>query len=132
MIRHLRFPRPARPSRAGQRLAALAVAGAAFGLVSAPDAQADEVSFLQALNAHGWVVYDTTAVLSNGYLACDMMNTRTGDVVATQILYRFPSEATISSAATLVIVAAQELCPWHWHPAGAAPAAPPPPRLRAS
>ena len=30
------------------------------------------------------------------------------------------AEATISSAATLVIVAVQELCPWHWHPAASA------------
>jgi hypothetical protein len=102
-------------------LATLAAAGVAFALVSAPAAQADELSFLQGLNANGIVVYDTTAVLSNGYLACDMMNTKTGDVVATELLYRFPAEATISSAATLVIVAAQELCPWHWHPAGVAP-----------
>ena len=63
-------------------LAALAAAGAAFGLVPAPTAHADELSYLQALNANGIVVYNTAAVLSNGYLACNMMNTYTGDVVA--------------------------------------------------
>ncbi|MGV0794406.1 DUF732 domain-containing protein [Mycolicibacterium sp. XJ1819] len=109
-----------------RRSAALAVT-AGLGLVFAPAAEADELSFLQALNDNGIVVYDTAAALSNGYLACSMLDTNTGDVVATEILYYFPSEATINSAATLVIVAAQELCPWHWHPAGVTP-----PLLRAS
>jgi Protein of unknown function (DUF732) len=65
----------------------------------------------QMLNVRGFTVYNTAAVLLNGYLACDMMNTSTGDVVAAELLYRFPSEATIESAATMVVTAAQALCP---------------------
>jgi hypothetical protein len=127
----VRFRWPAQRLRAFQRITALAATGTALGLVSAPAAQADEISFLQALNTRGIVVYNTSAVLSNGYLACNMMNTETGDIVAAEILYRFPAEATINTAATLVITAAQELCPWHWHPQGAAPT-PPPPLLTAT
>lgn len=125
---------PASPTRKfmGPRTAATATIATALAFVQLPTAQADEVGYLQYLTAHGFVVYDTAAMLNTGYLACDMMNTNTGDVVATQILYRFPSEATVDSAVTVVIAAAQELCPWHWHPSAPPPPPPPPPLLRAS
>jgi hypothetical protein len=98
----------------------MALACAGLALLPAPEAEASETSYLQSLNNYGLSVYDTTAALSTGYTICSMLDYATGDKVA---LYVFANTSwsdvpDIETAATLVLVSVEELCPRHDHRGG--------------
>ncbi|MCV7237142.1 DUF732 domain-containing protein [Mycolicibacterium celeriflavum] len=101
---------------------------AAFSLGPAPAVKADAMSYLQSLNNHGMSVYDTSDALRNGYWVCNELNYNTGDVVAERLYYRYAS-MTVAEAATILMVAVWELCPWHYDPQDLVPVAPPSPLL---
>jgi len=86
----------------------------------APDADADAMSYLQSLNNHGLTVYDTTYALQSGYLICQMLGQTTGDVVAAYVFTHssWADVPDLDTAATMVIVSAEELCPQYDHRGG--------------
>ena len=104
------------------RMPKLIVAAAALAATTALNpavAQASpETDYLQDLTNAGFIIYDTRAALNTGYTICDALNYNTGDVVAYN-LYTHTSWAdiqTMQGAATWVIIAGTNLCPWQYHP----------------
>lgn len=96
-------------------LAGLAVS-VALGGVFAPTAHADNQSFLTDLYAHGWYAHRGDAgLLSNGYQVCSMLNTTTGDHVAEYVYRNTDQSVTVADALEFVVLAVQDLCPWHDH-----------------
>lgn len=84
---------------------------------SEADAHADAMTFLQALNNAGIWVYDATTAVKTGALICTELNTKTGDVVAAE-LYQNPEIYTFEQAATWVVAAVENLCPYQDHRRG--------------
>ena len=97
-------------------LLASIIIGAAAGL-SFPQANATPLSYLDDLNGYGLVVYDTTAALATGYQACLELNTSSGDVVARNLYARttWSDVPDLRTAATIVVAAVENLCPWNDH-----------------
>lgn len=93
---------------------------AAATLVLAPEAQANEMSYLQSLNNHGLAVYDTSAAIATGYAICNMLDYANGDVVAAYVFTHtsWSDIPTPAHAGTLVLVSVEELCPRHDHRGG--------------
>jgi hypothetical protein len=98
-------------------VALVAIAGivtiTVVAMLSAPKCKADSLSFIQALNDNGIVVYDTSKALSAGVAICNALETTNGVDVARN-LYRITSYSDVPTpaiAAVWVIVSAQELCP---------------------
>lgn len=91
------------------------------GLLFPPAAKADGLTFLQALNNHGIVVYDTARALTWGQAICTALNQTTGDVVAANF-YRITNSdiPDMNTALTWVVVSVEQLCPWQDHRRGMA------------
>lgn len=97
-----------------------AFTAAASIILTAPAAGASPLSYLQALNNHNIIVYDTAQALSTGWAICNALNHADGAEVAHWVFANttWADVPTIQVAATWVIIAADELCPWQYHPAG--------------
>lgn len=96
-------------------LAGLAVS-VALGAVFAPVAHADDQGFLNDANALGWHASRGNAgLLANGYQVCDMLNSTTGDKVAAYVYRNTDYSVTRADALEFVIIAVNNLCPWHDH-----------------
>jgi hypothetical protein len=95
-------------------LAAATIAAAALGL--AAPAQADSMSYIEALNAHGIQVYDIDLTLQWGHDICAALPTTNGEQVA-ENFYRITNGdvPNMANAETIVVLAAQNLCPSQWH-----------------
>lgn len=90
---------------------------AGTGIGYAADADANPMSYLQSLNDHGLTVYDASYALRSGYTICSMLNQANGADVAAYV-YTHTSWADVpdlETAATMVVVAVEELCPEHDH-----------------
>lgn len=81
-------------------------------LVAASPADATPLTYLQALTESGLVVTDTAQALRTGYAICAALNTANGAVVADQV-YELADVETYEQAAVIVVVAVEQLCPWH-------------------
>lgn len=105
-----------RPRRL-RRLLTLAGVGAVLGgvtLSQCAPAHATPMSYLQSLNDHGITVTDTTDALTMGYVVCAALDQANGRDVAAA-LYRNTDIATPAMAATVVVIAVEQLCPQHDH-----------------
>lgn len=93
---------------------------AAAGMLTAARADATEMSYLQSLNNYGMTVYDTTAALTTGYTICSMLNRANGDVVTAYVFANtsWADVPDVETAATMVVVSVEELCPQHDHRGG--------------
>ena len=98
------------------------LAVAAVSLAIAPVAQAAAQDFLADLYANGWYSHSGDAnLLSNGYQVCRMLNNMNGTQAARFIYENTDSTVSRQDAIQFVILAVQDLCPWHDHrQAGAA------------
>lgn len=92
----------------------------AAGIAVATPADATPMSYLQSLNNHGLSVYDTAAAVRTGYTICSLLDNNTGDVVAWQVFANtsWADVPDVDTAATMVLVAVEELCPYHDHRGG--------------
>jgi len=96
-------------------LAALAIS-VALGAVFAPTASADTQGFLDDLHAAGWTAaHGDNGLLSNGYQVCQMLNSTTGDRVAAYVYRNTDYSVTRADALEFVMIAVNNLCPWHDH-----------------
>jgi hypothetical protein len=106
-----------RPRRV-RRILALAAFGAitAGATIGTGVAKADDLTFIQALNNHGIVIYDTATAVNWGHAICLALNKTTGDVVAGNF-YRITNGdiPDIGTAAMWVVVSVEQLCPWQDH-----------------
>lgn len=103
-----------------RRILAWIGCGAALSMAAlspAPQAHATPLSFIQALNDNGIVVYDTASALTTGYSICDALNEYNGAEIAEE-LYTGTSYTEVPTrevAAAWVVVSVHELCPQHDH-----------------
>lgn len=99
----------------------MAAALVATGLLTAPQAQADDdqLEYLQMLNYRGISVYDTAMALRTGYDICDRLNYENGDEVIAYLVvtvYSYvPDDMSIGQARVWLQTAVEQLCPWHDH-----------------
>jgi hypothetical protein len=93
------------------------VTASAVALAAAPSASADEMSYLQTLNAAGFTIYNTQWALASGHSICNALNYDTGDVVAVDVFVNssWTDVPSLAHAGALVLIAVSELCPWHDH-----------------
>lgn len=92
------------------------LAGATLGL-AAPDARATPLTFVQALNDAGIVVYDATSAISSGYRICDALNHGNGEQVAQQVFTHttWADVPDLNTARVWVVTSVEQLCPWQDH-----------------
>lgn len=96
---------------------ALAI-GAVLAAVNTGVAHADDETLLAQLHAHGF--YDGnggSGLVHNAHRVCALLDQEDGRQVAHD-MYLHTDLASESSAAEFVVIAANNLCPWQWHPAG--------------
>jgi Protein of unknown function (DUF732) len=111
-----------RPRRVRRLLCAMTfgavLAGATIGTGIA---KADDLTFIQALNNHGIIVYDASIAVGWGHAICLALNQATGDVVAANF-YRITNGDVpdINTAAVWVVVSVEQLCPYQDHRQGMA------------
>ncbi|OBF91057.1 hypothetical protein A5791_15890 [Mycobacterium sp. 852002-51163_SCH5372311] len=98
-------------------LVAAGIVGAA-GLAPSAHAATGEVAYLQALNQHGFTIYDTATAIQTGHTICTRLNYENGDDTARWLYLNTPSSniPTIASAQMWVMDAVFTLCPWQYHP----------------
>jgi hypothetical protein len=99
-----------------KRIITIAVAAAAIALVPAPEAAADNLSFIQDLNNNGLYVYDTATALNTGWAICNTLDNYNG-VYVVEAFYRVTGWDVPDRATAWVWVesAAEQLCPWNDH-----------------
>lgn len=106
-------------------LAVTALSVALGGLYGPAVATADSGDFLNRIQNLGW--YDDrgdTYLLDNGYRVCRMMDRGfDGLQVAREVYVNTGTDVTANDAAWFVIIAVEELCPWHDHRGEAGPVA---------
>lgn len=86
----------------------------AAALLLAPQASADNSTYLQALTRRGMVITKADNMIIQGNLVCYQLNSSTGDVVVANYLEAVVGYDAFESAAILWS-AVEELCPWHDH-----------------
>lgn len=93
-------------------------AGAAIAALTAPPAEADSSSFLDAIHDLGWYNRATgdVGLLDQGYAVCRALdNGYNGQQVATVIYRSTDLSVSLDDAATFVILAVENLCPQFDH-----------------
>lgn len=92
-------------------------AGIGAMLLACPDADASPLSYLQGLNNTGLEVYDAGAALATGYAVCVALETANGADVARELFLStsWADMPNIETAAAVVVVSVEQLCPWHDH-----------------
>lgn len=108
------------------RAALVAVAIGAVALGLAAPARADDMSYIRALTDNGITVYNVDLALHTGHSICTALDTTNGAVVANN-LYKQATWGDVPNmnvANTIVVLAAQELCPWNDHTGHLTPSTP--------
>lgn len=97
-------------------LASVAIGGLCGALLSAPSAHADPQEFIDDLYDYGWYSRGGDAgLVANGYRVCSMLNSTTGDVVARYVYENTGTSVSRQDAMEFVVLAVEDLCPWHDH-----------------
>lgn len=98
--------------------AACAATGATIAALTAPTAEADSSSFLDAIHALGWYNRTTgdVGLLNQGYAVCRALDSGMSGVAVARIIYRSTDlSVDMDDAATFVILAVTNLCPQFDH-----------------
>lgn len=88
----------------------------AAALFTAPSAQADDMGFLNALNASGIVVYDTQLAVTTGYRICNSLAVMNGQDVINDMVNSPDINGDSDLALAWLQAAGWNLCPWMYHP----------------
>lgn len=97
---------------------ACAATGAAIAALTAPPADADSSSFLDAIHELGWYnrVSGDVGLLNQGYSVCRALGGGMNGQQVARIIYRSTGlDVTLDDAATFVIISVEELCPQYDH-----------------
>lgn len=81
----------------------------------APEAHADPMGYLNALESDGISVYSPGEAVTAGYRICNELNIASGDVVAARVYNTFYDVTSMPQAETMVVDSVENLCPWHDH-----------------
>lgn len=93
-------------------------AGIAAAVLHAPPAHADSSSFLDSIHELGWYnrVSGDVGLLNQGYAVCAAMDDGANGVQVARAIYANTDlSVSIDDAGEFVIVAVENLCPYHDH-----------------
>ena len=93
----------------------LALAALAVFIGTAPPANADEITFISELNAHGISVYNAPAAVQTGYNICQVLNKYNGVDVVEAVYQVYSDVPNRAIAYAWVESAVFTLCPWQYH-----------------
>lgn len=95
------------------RITAALLAPAGALLLSTAAAQADTNGYISAIEDGGITVTDRSDALQTGYVICQTLEEYPAETVAQALVEMSEGQFDIHGTRTVVMAAAQELCPWH-------------------